>query len=134
MEYRATKHCKYNINYHLVWCPKYRHSVLKDNIDIFLKGSIQDICTSYNYDLLNIEIMPDHVHLFISAAPYIPPTEIVKTIKSISANSIFSKFPKLKGRKFWGSGFWSKGYFVGTAGTVTTETIQMYIDEQKINA
>jgi putative transposase len=131
LEYRSTKHCKYNINYHLVWCPKYRHRVLTNDIDNFLKGSIQEICNNYDYELLNIEIMPDHLHLFVSAVPYVSPTEIVKTIKSITASKIFKQFPKLKSKKFWRSGLWSKGYFVGTAGTVTAETIQRYIDEQK---
>lgn len=75
--------------------------------------------------------MPDHIHLFVSAPPYIAPTEIVKTIKSISAVEVFKTFKDLKRKKFWGSGLWSKGYYVGTAGTVTDETIQKYIEEQK---
>lgn len=131
MEYRSTKHCKYNINYHLVWCPKYRHHVLTNAIDSYLKESIQEICNNYHFDLLNIEIMPDHLHLFVSAVPYVSPTEIVKIIKSITANRVFKQFPKLESKRFWGSGLWSKGYFVGTAGTVTSETIRRYIDEQK---
>jgi len=75
--------------------------------------------------------MPDHIHLFVSAPPYIAPTEIVKTLKSITANKVFRTFKNLKSKKFWGSGLWSKGYYVGTAGTVTAETIQRYIQEQK---
>lgn len=131
MDIKATKHCRYNINYHMVWCPKYRHDVLTGDVDFFLKELISTICKGYGYDLLELEVMPDHIHLFVSTPPYIAPTEIVKTIKSISATSVFRKFKKLKGRKFWGSGLWSKGYYVGTAGTVTVETIRRYIDEQK---
>ena len=78
--------------------------------------------------------MPDHIHLFLSAPPQIAPTEIVKTIKSISAIKIFRTFPKLKKQKFWGCGLWSDGYYVGTAGTVTAETIRKYIEEQKSRA
>ena len=77
--------------------------------------------------------MPDHLHLFLSAKPYISPTEIVKTIKSITVMKIFKQFKDLKSKKFWGSGLWSKGYNVGTAGIVTYKTIQKYIDEQKLN-
>lgn len=131
MDVKKTRHCKYNINYHLVWCPKYRHKILCGEIESFLKELILNVCDSYGYDLLNIEVMPDHLHLFVSAPPYIAPTEIVKTIKSITAIEIFKRFPDLKPKKFWGSGLWSKGYFVGTAGTVTSETIQKYIAEQK---
>lgn len=75
--------------------------------------------------------MPDHVHLFISAPPTIAPTEIVKILKSVSAYWIFKGFPNLKKSKFWGSGLWSKGYYVGTAGAVSSEIIQKYIQNQK---
>ena len=131
MEMRTTKHGKYNINYHLVWCPKYRHDVLVGDVQAFLKELIPVICTHYGYDLLNLEVMPDHIHLFVSAPPYIAPADIVKTLKSISAPEVFRTFKDLKSREFWGSGLWSKGYYVGTAGTVTAETIQKYIEEQK---
>lgn len=131
MDTKSKSHCKYNINYHLVWCPKYRHKVLTGEIEAFLKSLIDSICQSYGYELLNSEVMPDHLHLFISVPPSIAPTDIVKTIKSITALKIFKQFPNLKSQKFWGSGLWSKGYYVGTAGTVTSETIQKYINEQK---
>ena len=75
--------------------------------------------------------MPDHVHLFISAKPTIAPTDIVEALKSISAIWVFKTFPLLKKQKFWGSGLWSKGYYVGTAGTVTVETIRRYFETQK---
>lgn len=75
--------------------------------------------------------MPDHVHLFISAPPTIAPTKIVKILKSVSAYWIFKAFPNLKKSKFWGSGLWSKGYYVGTAGAVSSEIIQKYIQSQK---
>lgn len=128
---RSTQHCKFNINYHLVWCPKYRHQVLTGQVEAYFKRLIDNICKHYEYEILAIEVMPDHIHLFVSVKPYISPTEVVKTIKSISAVWIFKKFPTLKKRKFWGSGLWSKGYYVGTAGTVSAETIQRYIENQK---
>jgi len=131
---KSTKHSKYNINYHLVWCSKYRHKVLEGQLADFLKELIEAICNNYEYELLNMEIMPDHIHLFISAPPYIAPADIVKTIKSITAIELFKNYSDLKTNKFWASGLWSKGYYVGTAGTVTADTIQRYIDEQKNNS
>ncbi len=128
---KATKHCRYNINYHLVWCPKYRHPIVVGDIANHLQEQISQICEQYKFALLEMEIMPDHLHLFISAPPQIAPTEIVKTLKSITAVKLFHAFPDLKKRKFWGSGLWSDGYYVGTAGTVTAETIRKYIQEQK---
>ena len=131
METKTTKHSVYNINYHIVFCPKYRHRVLQGVVEAYLKRLFYNICDHYEYDLLEIEIMPDHVHLFISAKPMVAPAIIVKTLKSISAVWIFKKFPDLKKRKFWGSGLWSKGYYIGTAGTVSAETIRKYIENQK---
>ena len=75
--------------------------------------------------------MPDHVHLLISAPPTVAPVDIVRKLKSISTNEIFKGFPRLKKSKFWGTGLWSRGYYVGTAGTVSSETIQRYIQNQK---
>jgi len=117
----------------IVWCSKYRHKVLDGPLADFLKELIETICNNYEYELLNIEIMPDYVHLFISVPPYIAPTDIVKTIKSITAIELFKNYSDLKINKFWGSDLWSKGYYIGTAGTVTADTIQRYMDEQKNN-
>ncbi len=129
---KAISHSKYNINYHLVWCPKYRHQILTGQVETYLKELINNICVHYEYEVLSIEVMPDHIHLFVSVKPYISSTEVVKTIKSITAVCIFKKFSNLKKCKFWGSGLWSKGYYVGTAGTVSAETIQKYIENQKV--
>ncbi len=67
-----------------------------------------------------MEVMPDHIHVFVSVKPYVSPIEVVKTIKSITA----VKFSNLKKRRFWGAGLWSKGYYVGTAGAASAETIK----------
>lgn len=73
--------------------------------------------------------MSNHVHLFVSAPPIIAPIYIVRKLKSISANWIFQGFPTLKQSKFWGSGLLSRGYYIGT---VSAETIQKYIQNQKL--
>jgi putative transposase len=75
--------------------------------------------------------MPDHIHLFISVPPTVLPVTIVQRIKSISATKIFEFLSNLKQQYFWGSGLWSRRYYVGTAGTVTAETIRTYIERQK---
>ena len=75
--------------------------------------------------------MPDHVHIFLSAPPTVAPTEIVRTIKSVTANRVFSVIPSLKKKYFWGSGLWSRGYYIGTAGNVSAETIKKYIEAHK---
>ena len=124
-------HCVYNINYHIVFCPKYRHKIIKSKVEYTVKQTIQEICTNYGYTLIQMETMPDYLHIFHSAPPTVAPTEIVRKLKSITANRIFAAFPWLKKRYFWGSGLWSRGYYIGTAGNVSAETIRKYIEAQK---
>jgi len=119
-EYKSLNHCKYMVQYHLIWCPKFRFSVLKDDIELSLKEIMFLISHSYDFDIIEMELMPDHMHLFISAKPTVAPTDLVRTIKSISAVELFKKHPKLK--QFYGrcGSLWSKGYFVGRPSPVLT--------------
>ncbi len=130
-KYKSLNHCKYLVQYHLVWCPKFRYNVLKGNVEEALKRILAEICTRYEYEILELEVMPDHVHIFISAKPTIAATDIVRTLKSITAIQLFKEFPALK--KFYSrcGSLWSKGYFVSTIGKISAETIQRYIQEQK---
>lgn len=117
----------FNINYHIVFCPKYRKSVLVDKIKDDLTLIFRAICESNSWILLNLTIMQDHVHFFISSHPKDSPTTIVKKLKGISARLIFKKYPYFKAKEYWGSHLWSTGYYIGTAGVVTSEAIQKYI-------
>ena len=82
-----------------------------------------------------IEVMPDHVHLFLEASPDDAPSSIARarTLKSISAVHIFTACPKLKERKFWGSGLWSRGCYYGSVGAITEDSVKKYIENQKSN-
>jgi len=117
----------YNINYHIVFCPKYRRKILVDEVKKDLELIIKTICLNNDFKLIELEIMPDHVHLFISTHPKHSPMEIVKKLKGISARLIFKTHPSLKKKEFWGKHLWSGGYYIGTAGVVTSESIQKYI-------
>jgi len=130
-EYKSLNHCKYLIQYHLIWCPKFRYNVLKGNMEETLKRILAEICKKYGYEIIEIEVMQDHIHLFVSAKPTVAPTDIVRTLKSITAIQLFKEFPSLK--KFYSrcGSLWSKGYFVSTIGKVSAETIQKYIQEKK---
>jgi len=121
----------YNINYHLVWCPKYRKPILeKTEVKEFLEDQIHTIAETKGYKVLALEVMPDHLHLFISASPFDSPTNIVKVFKGVTALRLFKKFPELR-KKYWKGKLWSPSYYVGTAGHVSAETIRRYIEEQK---
>lgn len=76
--------------------------------------------------------MPDHVHIFVQADHLTAPVEIAKTLKSISAVRIFYAFPKLKSRKFWGSGLWSRGTYFASVGHISEDAIRRYIETQKV--
>ena len=86
---------------------------------------------TYDWKLHSLEVMPDHVHVFVQADHVTAPVEIAKTMKSISAVYIFTKFPLLKQRKFWGSGLWSKGTFYASVGGVSEAAVKRYIETQK---
>lgn len=131
MDVKRTAHSVYNLNYHIVLCPKYRHKVFVNDVETFVKVRIREICENYGWEVLALEVMPDHLHLFVSAPPKIAPLTIASTLKSILAVDVFRKFSDLKGCKFWGSGLFSRGCYYGSAGTVSSATIMKYIEEQK---
>jgi putative transposase len=128
---KTTGHSVYNLNYHIVIVTKYRNKVLTGEIEQFVKEQVPIICARYEWDTLALEVMPEHVHLFVSAPPIIAPNTIAKTLKSILAVAVFREFPLLKKRRFWGSGLWSDGCYYGSAGAVSAEIIKRYIENQK---
>jgi len=126
----SENNCIHSIGYHLVWCPKYRKCILKDEVAVEVKHILAQTCGEYNWILHTIEVMPDYIHLLIQADYKTAPVEIVKTLKSISAVYIFTRFPKLKGTKFWGSGLWSRGTYYSSVGSVSEEAIKQYVKSQ----
>ncbi len=132
MTIKRTKHSVYNLNYHIVFVTKYRHEVLKNQVETFVQERLREICARYGWEILEIEVMPDHIHLFISAPPKTAPLRIASTIKSILTVDVFRQFPRLKKTWFWGSGLFSDGTYYGSAGAVSAEIIKRYIQEQKL--
>lgn len=120
----------YNINYHIVWCPKYRKEILTGKVKVFLEDQIQTIAETKEWEILELQVMPDHIHLFITAPPFDAPTNIVKILKGVTGLRLFKKYPELK-EEYWGGHIWSPSYYVGTAGHVSAETIRKYIENQK---
>lgn len=129
--YQSLNHCKYLIQYHIIWCPKFRFAVLSDDIETSLKDILIKISQRYNFQIIEMEVMPDHIHLFISVKPTIAPVDIIRTLKSISAIKLFKKYPKLKQFYSKCGSLWSKGYFVSSVGQASSETIKKYIEAQK---
>ena len=101
---------------------------MNDELEQFLDGQIRTIADSKEWKILELEVMPEHIHLFISAPPSIAPTDIVKIMKGVTAKRVFQKFPELRKKEFIGNHLWSSSYYIGTHGQVSAETIKKYID------
>ena len=124
----------YDIRYHIVWCPKYRKPILaRNDVNQFTRECIETIVQTKGWDLIGLEIMPDHIHVFISTQPFQAPTDIVKILKGVTAKQLRSKFPVILSQIRKGS-IWSPSYYVGTAGDVSSETIKHYIENQRRNS
>ena len=125
-------HSKYELKYHFVWCPKYRRIVLRDNVGKYIAKVVRGIAERYDFRIVELAVMPDHVHMFISATPEFAPAEIVRIVKSITAREVFKRFPGIK-KMLWGGKLWERGYFVMSSGTGTTdEMIEQYIKQQRL--
>ena len=123
METRTTRHSKYHIFYHLVWIPKYRKKVLGEPVKQRLEGILMEIAKEKGLEIKGMEIMPDHIHLFVSSPPQNSPSLLINWFKGISSRVYNHRFKDSHIK-------WTNAYYVGTAGTVSKETIQKYIQEQ----
>ena len=131
MPLESTAHARYDLKYHFVWCPKYRRLALKGNIGKYVARVIYEVAERYEFRILELAVMPDHVHLFASAPPDVAPAKLVQTIKSITARKVFERFTGIK-RILWGGALWERGYFVMRSGAGTTdEMILKYIKEHR---
>jgi putative transposase len=130
-KYKSSAHAVYLCQYHLVWCPKFRFPVLKTVVEESLKKIFREIAAEYDYEIIEMEVMPDHVHLFVGAKPSVAPSDIVRTFKSISAIRLFKEYEPLRQYYARCGVLWSRGKFLSTIGFVSAETIKKYIQEQK---
>ena len=123
--------CVYNINYHIVWCVKYRKKVLNDEITNRLYLVLDEIATQKGFELVKCKVSEgDHVHCFVSAPPKISVTGIVKYLKGISGNTLLKEYPELR-EKLWKGQLWNGSYFCETIGSTSEENIKKYIERQK---
>ena len=117
----------YHTRYHLVWAPKYRKWILRDEVRNSVKELFEEILIARDCEIEEMEIAKDHVHIFTSIPPRYSVGDMVRVLKSVSAKEIFQRHPEVK-KELWGGEFWEDGYFVRTVGDkVTSETIKKYI-------
>ncbi len=114
------------MNYHFVFCPKYRRKLLIGKLKKRLEQLIKQKAQEHNLKILELQIMPEHVHLFIQGTPNLAPNKIVGDIKGTSSRILRQEFPELLKMPT----LWTRSYFVSTAGNVSKFVIQKYIQEQ----
>ena len=127
-QYAKNAGAVFSLKYHLVWCPKYRRQVLVAPVDARLKEVLAAVSESHGWTLHTLEVMPDHVHLFVEADPTACAAEIVNRLKGASSRILRDEFPSLKSRL---PTLWSRSYFAGTVGSVSEAVIRRYIESQK---
>jgi len=114
------------VNYHFVWIPKRRRKILVDKLAQRLRELLEEKAGELGLQILALEIKPDHLHLFVSAPPHLAPNQIVFRLKGYTSRALRREFPFLRRMP----SLWTRSYFVSTAGNVSSETIQRYIDAQ----
>jgi putative transposase len=128
MNYKSNNNVVYSCKYHVVWCPKYRRKVLVGEIAERLKELIQQKCSEINVDLIEMEVMPDHVHLLVEVDPQFGINQAVRSVKGFSSHALRSEFASLKSRL---PSLWTNSYFVSTVGGAPLEVIRKYIENQQ---
>lgn len=122
--------CVYNVNYHIVWCVKYRKPILTENIQKELKQILYDIANDKGFIIQSCEIGDnDHIHLFVSAHPKLSPSYIVKMLKGISGRKLFLNHPEISD-KLWKGTLWNNSYYIETIGSISEDVIKQYIEKQ----
>jgi len=119
---------EYKSNNNVVFCPKYRCPVLVNGVDVRLKELIQETCGQLNAEIIEMEIMPDHVHLLMEADPQFGVHKAVKQIKGYSSHILREEFLWLKSRL---PSLWTNSYFVSTVGGAPLAVIKQYTENQK---
>lgn len=127
MEYQRDEHRVHLIVYHLIWCPKRRKPVLVGNVAADCKRLIEEKCAANGWQVLELAIQPDHVHLFVRCWPTNSAAEVVKECKGVTSFYLRKEHPHLLRLP----SMWTRSYFASTAGNVSGETIRHYIEAQR---
>ena len=127
-KYKSNHSLVYSCQYHVIFCPKYRRKVLVNGVDNRLKALILEKQEQYGYKALDMEIMPEHVHLLLDVNPQIGVMKVIAQIKGYTANVLRKEFAWLKSRL---PCMWTRSKFISTVGAVTLDVVKKYIEDQK---
>lgn len=126
--FKSGKHVVYNLGYHIIWCPKYRRPVLTEEIATRLKELLLEKSSEEGWEIVELEVMPDHVHIFVKVQPSDAPITIASRLKGYTSFKLRSEFPDLKKKL---PTLWTRSFFVESVGCISEETIKKYIINQK---
>ena len=128
MNYKCNNNIAYSCKYHVVWCSKYRRKVLVEEVEQRLKELIVGVASELRVDIIEMEIMPDHVHLLLEVDTQFAIHRAVKNIKGKTSRILRAEFISLRTRL---PSLWTNSYFVATVGGAPLEVIKQYIESQK---
>jgi putative transposase len=128
MEYKSNQNIVYSCKYHVVWCPKYRRRVLTSEVEERLKAILHEVAEERQAEIIELEVMPDHVHLLIEVDPQFGIHRLIRLMKGRSSHHLRQEFPWLKKRL---PTLWTNSYFVSTVGGAPLAVIKQYIENQK---
>lgn len=126
--FKSNRHVSYSCKYHVVFCPKYRRKVLVDGVDIRLKEIIYQVATELSCEVMELEVMPDHVHILCEVDPQFGVHKFVRRVKGRSSRLLRQEFPQLKSKL---PTLWTNSYFVSTVGGAPMAILKQYIEDQK---
>lgn len=127
-KYHTSEHLVFSCQYHVIFCPKYRRSVLTEPYDARLKEMFLEIAKQYQFSIPDMEVMPDHVHMIIDCNPRFGVMECVTKLKGITSRRMREEFPELKKRL---PTLWTRSSFISSVGAVSLAVVQKYIENQK---
>jgi putative transposase len=127
-KFKHNKNVTYSCHYHVVWCPKYRRPVLVNGVDKRLKDILREVATERQAEIIEMEVMPDHVHLLVEIDPQFGIHRLVRYMKGRSSRLLRQEFPWLRSRL---PTLWTNSYFVATVGGAPLSILKQYIENQK---
>ena len=128
MDYKSNNNVAYSCKYHVIWCPKYRRKVLVDVVENRLKQIIHEVASERQAEIIELEVMPDHVHMLIEVDPQFGIHRLIKQMKGRSSKVLREEFLQLRSRL---PTLWTNSYFVSTVGGAPLALIKQYIEQQK---
>jgi len=127
---KSTAQAKYDLRYHFVFIPRYRKRVLEGEVSKRIEGMIRFACQIHEWDIFELAVENDHVHLYIGAQPKWSPSEMMKLIKGGTSNKIREIFPELD-EIYWGATFWADGFLVKSVGEISDKVVSEYVKKQR---